>query len=213
MRRIWTTAAAVVALAGCAHAAPANHVREAETFVKAALGDDCDMDDRKDIPVNAKDQEGVSHFVYSLSWHNSWDSKGEAPQTAELYQMFCSMGAYNLQYAFLLRDSNSGTFRLLSFARPNSHYDYTDDSDTQLKSPPRITGYGTDTTLVNATFDAKTQTIRSHANWRGLGDAWDAGQWRFADGAFNLVRFEIDPTYDSDDKTKTPKSYVVFSVP
>lgn len=209
MRRIMAIVAAVM-LAGTARAAPADHIKAAEAFVKAALGDQCDMNDRGDIPVNAGDQDGVSHFTYTLTWRPSWANGKDPPQTTELYQMFCTMGAYNIQYAFLLRDPDSDTFQLLSFARPNSRFDYTDNNQTALKSPPTVIGFAADPTLPNAIFDPKTQTLSSHASWRGLDDVWSGGQWRFEDGDFILKRFEVDPTYDSDAAPGGPSSYVVY---
>lgn len=199
-----------LAVSGFAQAAPADHIKAAEAFVKAALGSDCDMDDRSDIPVNATDQDGVSHFTYTLTWRADWAAPQDPDQTSELYQMFCTMGAYNIQYAFLLRQDDDG-FRLLSFARPNPHLDYADHDDAHMKTPPTVTGFASDLTLVNAAFDPGTMTLSSHANWRGLGDAWSAGQWRFVDGDFQLVRFDIDPTYDAGDAhPASPESYVLY---
>ncbi|MEI9903150.1 MAG: DUF1176 domain-containing protein [Asticcacaulis sp.] len=108
--------------------------------------------------------------------------------------MFCKMGAYNIQHVFLLRDPDNGEgFQLLTFARPETRYAYTDDRDTKLKAPPVVTGFATDIPVVNAKFDAKTMTISSRPLGRGIGDLWEAGQWRFSGGEFQLVRYEIDP--------------------
>ncbi len=188
---------------------PADTVKAAEAYVKAALGDRCDMNGRSDIPVNALDQEGLSHFIYTLSYQVSGDT---TVHKAELYQMFCTMGAYNIQHVFLLRDPDSGEgFQLLSFARPVTSYDYTDDTDTKLKAPPVVTGFATDIPVVNAKFDPKAMTISSRPLGRGIGDLWEAGQWRFSGGEFQLVRYEIDPTEDGDSgQPSTPASYAVY---
>lgn len=195
-----------------APARPEDTVRAAEAYVKAALGSTCDMNDRKDIPLNATDQDGVSHFVYKFSYKLGGDDAGAPPHEIELYQMFCAMGAYNIQSVFLLRDPDSGQeFQLLSFARPDTSYDYTDDTDTKLKAPPVVTGFASDITLTNAKFDPKTMTISSRPLGRGVGDLWEAGQWRFSSGEFQLVRYEIDPTEDGGSgQSSQPESYVVY---
>ncbi len=191
--------------ATAASAKPGDAVKAAEAFVKAALPD-CDMNGRTDIPVNDTGQEGVSHFVYTFSYRPSYDAADTPPHKVELYQMFCAMGAYNIKYVFLLRDPDSGgDFQLLSFARPNLR-----DVSNEGGSAPKVDGFGSDVTLVNAKFDPKTLTISTHALWRGIGDAWDAGHWRFVDGEFDLMRFEVDPTFDDDAAPRTPASYVIY---
>ena len=44
---------------------------------------------------------------------------------------------------------------------------------------------------------------------RGIGDAWDSGEWAFRNGDFVLTRFEFDPTY-GDPLPDAPESYVVY---
>lgn len=205
--------AAGLLLAGAAHAAgqDTSHIREAEAFVKAAMPE-CDMNDRSDIPVNLADDSDVSHYVYTLHYRYSFDEPGDPDHSVELYQMFCFMGAYNVQSAFLLRDPDDGTFQLAAFARPNIDYRYAGDDDTRLEAPPVVTGYGADLRLTNAVYDPKTGMLSSHALWRGLGDAWSGGEWKLVDGEFVLTRFEVDPTYDlnADNTPADPyKGYVV----
>lgn len=187
-----------------------NQLRAAERFVQAALGEDCDMNSRTDIPLNSAEPEDVSHFVYDIRYRASYQSTGEPDKQVALFQMFCGMGAYNLQHAFLLRDPETSRFRLLSFARPKLGLDYADDEQTKLKTPPRIDGYSANHLLVNATFDPVSKTISSHGFWRGLGDAWDRGAWIFSDLDFVLSRYEVDPTFDGGTQPDNQKSYVVY---
>ncbi|WP_438747945.1 hypothetical protein [Pararhizobium sp. O133] len=118
-----------------------NQIKEAETFVRAALGDDCEMNSRTDIPLNSTESEDVSHFVYEIKYSASYQAADEPEKRAELYQMFCGMGAYNLQHAFLLRDDESGRFQLVAFAQPKLAYDYADADMTKLNAAPTISGY------------------------------------------------------------------------
>ncbi len=197
-----------------AHAQPVDplqeQIRAAERFVQAALGEDCEMNSRTDIPLNSAEPEDVSHFVYDIRYRVSYQPAEEADKQVALFQMFCGMGAYNQQHAFLLRDPETSRFRLLSFARPKLGLDYADEEQTTLKAPPRIDGYSANHLLVNATFDPESKTISSSGFWRGIGDAWDSGAWTFSDLDFVLSRYEVDPTYDGATQPDNQKSYVVY---
>ncbi|WP_330166429.1 DUF1176 domain-containing protein [Rhizobium sp. C4] len=52
--------------------------------------------------------------------------------------------------------------------------------------------------MTNPFFDEKTQSITEFGKWRGLGDAWSSGDWRFEAGKFVMVRYEIDPIYEAN---------------
>ncbi|WP_438753538.1 DUF1176 domain-containing protein [Pararhizobium sp. O133] len=64
--------------------------------------------------------------------------------------------------------------------------------------------------LINATYDPARHTIASHGFWRGIGDAWDSGEWTFADSDFVLSKYEVDPTFDGAPGPDKQKSYVVY---
>jgi hypothetical protein len=125
-------------------------------------------------------------------------------------------GAYNVSFVFLTPGSEAGDYKLLSFAEPKVDYDYKDEMFTELVAPPRLVGYVTRSELVNADFDPAARILSSDAKWRGLGDAWSSGEWRFVEGEFVLSRYEIDPTYDlNKDETQQddggqPDSYVIY---
>ena len=127
-------------------------------------------------------------------------AESQGPEhNAKLYQIFCFAGAYNLSYAYVIKDGDS-PMSLVSFAEPEFDVEYVkgDDTDTKLKRPPRVTGYSATFFLVNADFDEKTMTLTDNGKWRGIGDAWSSGSWTLKDGQFVLSQYSIDPIYEAN---------------
>lgn len=168
----------------------------AEALARAALGPECTMNDMAEVPMAGPDDDGFGHFFYRFTYRAARQSADEPEIEAELYQLFCVAGAYNVRHAFVLKTSDEEGLRLLAFARPELDYAYADEEMTTLKAPPGVKGFGAALQLVNSRFDERTLTVTSVGAWRGLGDAWDSGTWTFRDGGFVLTRFEVDPTYD-----------------
>ncbi|MDO9418966.1 DUF1176 domain-containing protein [Pararhizobium sp.] len=208
-------AVSVLAASSPAPAQDAAGIKAAETYAKAVLGEQCDMNSMTEISVNPPEPEGLSHYSYEIGFRYSYMGADEPEQKAELYQIFCSSGAYNISHAFILKTTDPAGLQLVSFPQPVMKFDYADAEQTSLKSPPRVTGYAGRSTLVNASYDPQTRTITSRAAWRGIGDAWDSGQWVFEDGSFVLKKFDVDPTYNGGEteESETPESYVVFQAP
>lgn len=182
-------------------------IAAAETLAKAAFGSDCDMNGMGEVPMAGPDDEGFGHAVYRFSYKPDYDPDGDDVQ-AVLYQLFCGSGAYNIRHAFVLKKSDEEALKLVAFAAPDLDYAYADEEMSRLKADPKVRGFRATGLLVNASFDEKTRTITSHAAWRGLGDAWDGGEWLFRNGDFILTRFEVDPTYGEPDPAA--ESYVVY---
>jgi len=183
-------------------------IAAAEAIAKAALGENCDMNGMEEVPMAGPEAEGFAHSVYRFSYKPTYDPGGEDIQ-AELYLLFCGSGAYNIRNAVVLKTSNDDTPKLIAFAMPDVDYSYTDDNRNRLKAEPTVRGFRATPLLVNAGFDEKSRTINSHTAWRGIGDAWDSGEWAFRSGDFVLTRFEFDPTY-GDPLPDAPESYVVY---
>lgn len=102
--------------------------------------------------------------------------RGVLSQTALLYGLPCSTGAYNIFYRFYVVESGEiGGITPLYFA------DYVDDF-----------GWIGSDILVNASYDSKTKVLTSFNKARGLGDCGSRGTWRWRDYAFEMVEFRAE---------------------
>lgn len=70
-----------------------------------------------------------------------------------------------------------------------------------------IIGYLAETRLVNSSYDEAATSITSSSKWRGVGDASSSGTWLFRDGAFTLVRYDVDASYDGEVNPETVLDY------
>ena len=133
-----------------------------------------------------------------------WDlqvptSYGEK-EPVTLWHFPCGQGAYNSQELYVLNSDLDG-MRVATFAAPDLNIVTTDPNDPDSKVVSvAIAGWTADVTLVNPTFDPKTLTMKSHASWRGLDDAFDEATYQLIDGHFRLVHYEADPDYDGTQK-------------
>ena len=184
-------------------------IAAAEAVARAAFGTECDMNGMAEVPMAEPDGEGFGHAVHRFSYRARYQSAEEPEIQAELYQIFCGSGAYNIRHAFVLKVSDAQSLRPVAFAAPDLDYAYADEEMSTLKAEPKVRGYRATGLLVNATYDAEKRTITSHTAWRGIGDAWDSGIWTFRNGDFVLTRYEVDPTYGEPDPA-APQSYVVY---
>jgi hypothetical protein len=186
---------AAAALAEDTPAAPAKPedpaVAAARSFAFSALPGQCDE-------RTADNADMAEDHSYTLTWK---DRYGDPPAVhkAALFEIFCFAGAYNVSNVYVLKDEEN-KLSLVSFAFPTFDVAYADgdETETKLKRDPAVTGYAASFTLTNPSFDEKTQTLSEYAKWRGLGDAWSAGDWQFREGQFVLTRFEIDPIYEAN---------------
>jgi hypothetical protein len=174
-------------------------VKSARTLAKA-----CDFPDLTGKAVSTRNR------TFALRYRDPGQDQDSPDNVFLLFQLLCTEGKANDTDIFLTRDTDG--YRLLTFAEPKLDYDYTDESFSKLKAPPSISGYTTSNRLSNAEFDAKTNTITMHANWRQLGDAWSAGTWTLIDGEFVLKSFTVDPTYNPapDGEAVVSGSYQIF---
>ena len=140
-------------------------------------------------------QGGLSEpEVNVFSYRLKSDEAKAAQRQATLFTFVCSMAAYNETDVFYLADDVNG-LRRLSFAEPEFDYAYFDQDSAKLKTM-KLTGFSASAELTNAAYDPKTKRIASFAKWRGIGDAASSGEWQFVDGAFRLLNYSVDPTYD-----------------
>lgn len=135
---------------------------------------------------------------WTFSYLPSWSS-GEESDRAEvtLVRLFCYSGAYNESHAYYLLREYDG-LQPLGFAEPAFDVKYENDDYNGAVEAITVVGMTSRNLLVNSYFDPDTLTIESFSKWRGLGDASSAGTWVFRDGAFSLVHFTVDASYDGE---------------
>lgn len=134
---------------------------------------------------------------YTISYRNKTDADDAAPSTARLFRFFCSMGAYNETHVYYLWNEVEG-LRELHFAVPELDISYENDNTEGKVESVDIVGYRSESELVNSFYDDKKLSIASHSKWRGVGDASSDGLWIFRDGAFTLVKYDVDASYDGE---------------
>jgi hypothetical protein len=175
---------------------PANDaVRARADEVFAAAYDQYCMRDAFMVDAAAEPDE------FSITFRPSWSGEDGSDETFRLFRYFCSRGAYNEAHVYLMAGYD-GEVEFVSFAVPDMDIRYVGDGDTEIESM-ELLGYGTRIRMTNSEFDPDTRELMANAKWRGLGDASESGLWVFRDGGFQLVRYEIDPTYDGEINPQT----------
>lgn len=146
------------------------------------------------------------YLEWTLSYQPSWGAEGEEEEVT-LIRIFCGAGAYNVQHAYYIYRDYEG-LTPLPFAEPSfeTRYAEEDDIDSALESVT-LTGMSASLILVNSEFDPDTMTITSYSLWRGIGDASSSGVWTFRDGAFSLVSYAVDASYDGEVNPETLVDY------
>lgn len=205
----------LAASANAANKTPAKPVdqaiKAARHFMMTALPGECD-----DSSANDHQRSLYEDRAYHIKWRERYSSADDPDQETTLYEIFCMAGAYNMEYAYVLKDQY-GQMSMASFAGPEFDLQYADDDNdtyTKLKSAPKVTGYSAQYILTNSDFDPKTNTVSEGAKWRGIADAWSTGSWIFKDGRFVLTKYIIDPIYednlDNPPKGIEDKSFQLF---
>jgi hypothetical protein len=135
--------------------------------------------------------------VYELTYRPSWDDPADPERALIVYRIFCGAGAYNEQHVYYRWTADEGVQPLL-FARPGFRVNYVGgNSDGALESLDAL-GIAATPRVINSSFDPATGTVIEMSCWRGLCDASSRGQWTLVDGEFQLMTFDVDPTYDGE---------------
>jgi hypothetical protein len=87
----------------------------------------------------------------------------------------CGMGAYNEVSVFFIGDEQGRNLRRITFPEPAGSDQAKDDL------------------LINASFDAKTQTMASFSKARGIGDCGSVADWVWDGKAFAVISEDIMP--------------------
>ncbi|MDQ6437218.1 DUF1176 domain-containing protein [Mesorhizobium sp. LHD-90] len=140
--------------------------------------------------------------TYTIAFRRASSSEDEPESQARLFRFYCGMGAYNESHVYYLHDEVEG-LREQQFATPELDLRYADENSDEKVESMAIIGYKVDDALVNSFYDEATLTIASHAKWRGVGDASSSGTWIFRNGAFTLVKYDVDASYDGEINPET----------
>ena len=183
--RTLLAALAPAALAPVALALVAAPAAAQEDTAEARIGAAFEGLSRCHVPLS---QEGA-HEMHVVSAPVSWSDE---PGTWTIGLMTCALGAYNVVNAVIVDDGFEAG--LAAFAAPLIEAEEEGDAVTAL----RLAGFGASTLLVNAVVDPATGAVTEGARLRGLGDASTFGRWELRDGAYALVRYEADLSYDGE---------------
>lgn len=127
--------------------------------------------------------------------------------SARLMSFVCEQAAYNESRVYYL-DADPEGVRELQFATPELDIRYADgDTDQHTVESVSAIGFTTIRKLVNSAYDESSMTLTSFDKWRGAGDASTAGHWLFRDGAFTLVDYQVDASYDGEANPETVLDY------
>jgi len=133
--------------------------------------------------------------TWEISFSLASDKEGSSPRKARLFQFACTSAAYNQSDVYYFTDVN-GDLRNLQFAAPELAVRYENDDSNGKVESVQIVGYTAEDQLMNSSYDPDKQTISSTNKWRGAGDASSSGAWMFRNGAFTLVKYDVDASYD-----------------
>lgn len=182
--------------ASCGEGPPADlQLERARRLFAAAYGDICDSE--------ALEEEPESHVI-----RFGHDSADDEESEGRIFRFLCARGAYNEEHVYLFAD-NGGEILPLQFAVPELDIRYENGDTEGRVEEMHVIGYVTRDRLANSGFDPDTLTIASHEKWRGPGDASSSGQWLFRKGAFSLVRYDVDASYDGEVNPETVLDYSV----
>jgi hypothetical protein len=187
--------------ASCGDAPPAvvdAALEKAKRMFAAAHADDCE--------AIRPDGAGDAPEIYDIAFRYATSAEGDPDSQARLFRFYCSTGAYNESHIYYLDKVGEGLEELY-FAVPDLDIHYVGNDTDGKVDRIGIFGYLAETRLVNSSYDAATTSITSYSKWRGVGDASSSGTWLFRDGAFTLVRYEVDASYDGEINPETVLDY------
>jgi hypothetical protein len=164
---------------------------EAERVFATTFAGRCDGLDREDMGEEAETQS------YEIGFRYMHETSDDPMRTARLFRFACNSGAYNFSHIYLMTDGEAPV-EPVYFAIPELDIRYeNDDLEGELREMTQL-GVITRAELVNSEYDPDTQAITSLEKWRGVGDASSSGRWIFRYGAFSMVEYAVDPTYDGE---------------
>ncbi len=164
---------------------------EAERVFEATFANRCAGRNREGMGEDAETQS------YEINFRYMSETADDPMSTARLFRFACNFGAYNVTHMYLASIGGEQP-ESVYFAVPELDIRYeNDDMEAGLRDMTQI-GLITRAELINSEYDPDTQSITTWEKWRGIGDASSSGRWIFRYGAFTLVEYSVDPTYDGE---------------
>lgn len=133
-------------------------------------------------------------------------SQDQPDKEVRLVRFLCSMGAYNELSVYYLSQAGQG-FTPLQFVEPELDIrDQNNDTESKVEHIG-ITGFRSVDKLYNAKYNEETLTLVAHNRWRGMDDASSTGTYLFRNGAFVLVQYDVDASFDDKANPETVLDY------
>lgn len=176
--------------ASCGEAPPAEPgdlaLQEATRLFLATHAQDCPAAVAAEIPASDS---------YEVALPPRDGAPEGATEQARLIRFACDSTASNQTHAYYLWSKAAGA-TAIGFATPELDIHYEGNDSSKTLEGVDVIGFNTETLLANSAFDPNIQSIVSAEKWRSAGDASSSGTWLFRRGAFSLVHFEVDASYD-----------------
>lgn len=150
------------------------------------------------LQADAED-DAANPEVHELAYRLPHLKPEDPDRHATLYRFDCGWGAYNSNEVFYLADE-AGEFSQLQFTHPEYTVEYEGPEDAQKAKSITVIGYQAEASLSNTEFSPETQTLTFLSKWQGNGDTSTRGEYLFRQGAFTLIKYEVDAT--ADDKVE-----------
>lgn len=179
-------ALAIAASTLSAPAAADAGIDRARAILIAMEGDRCARDQRADS----------GDAAWALSWREPFQGADEPDRKARLLRVYCDSGAYNVLHAWFLETADG--MAPLAFALPEYEVARRDEEFDAPVTGIKVKGFRSEYLLINSEFDPERQVIVMTSHWRGLGDAFSAGEWTLVAGVPVLRRFVVDAVYDGE---------------
>jgi hypothetical protein len=170
-------------------------LEQARKSFAATYGDECDDETPENRPT-----------AYSIRYKDKYAGTDDPPREVRLYRFFCRMAAYNESAYYYISDDVNGV-RPLQFAVPELDIRYENGDSEGKVEAVNVTGFQAEDYAINSDYDEGTRTITTFAKWRGVGDASSSGTYLFRDGAFALVQYDVDASYDGEINPQTVVDY------
>src|SRR5690606_16867398 len=132
---------------------------------------------------------------YAIHFNLASDEEGAPERVARLFRFDCTTVAQHETQVYYFADG-AGTLRNLQLAVPELDVRYENDDTSQKVEKVEIIGFKTADELRGSSYDAETLTLTALAKWRASGDASTVATWIFRNGAFTLVRYDVDASYN-----------------